>query len=301
MIDLKVKSLHSQKMNRDLLIFGFVVIPVVLLILFKYYPAVKLLYYSFTNYNGTIPEYDFVGWRNWKQLLGSPESWKTLSHALYYIAGGVVQNILALLLAVVLNNKVIKGRNIWRGLIVLPFVLNGTAVSYMFRYVFDFSKGPLNLALKAMGLESISWLGTPEIVNWSLAFVALWRYTGYLMIIYLAALQTIPQEYYEAARLDGCSSFRQLTDITLPLIQSVIKLQMFLNISGAVNIFDIPFVITGGGPSGASQTLTMQANAYAFEFKNYGMASAYGVFCTIIVIIIYLTQDKLLYKKEADA
>lgn len=73
---------------------------------------------------------------------------------------------------------------------------------------------------------------------------------------------------------------------------------MFLNISGAVNIFDIPFVITGGGPSGASQTLTMQANAYAFTFKNYGMASAYGVFCTVIVIIIYLTQDKLLYRKE---
>lgn len=295
---MKARSLCNQKRSRDLLIFAFVVIPVVLLILFKYYPAAKLLYYSFTDYDGVSSNISFVGMRNWRSLFNTSECWKTLSHSFYYIAGGVVQNALALLLAVVLNNKVIKGRNILRGLIVLPFVLNGTAVSYMFRYIFDFSKGPLNIALTAMGLEPVSWLGNPNLVNWSLAFVCLWRYTGYLMIIYLAALQTIPSEYYEAARIDGCSSFRQLTDITLPLIKSVIKLQMFLNISGAVNAFDVPFVITGGGPSGASQTLTMQANAYAFAFKNYGMASVYGVFCTIIVIIIYLTQDKLLYKKE---
>lgn len=295
---MRTKSLRSQNTHRDILIFSFVVIPVLLLILFKYYPAAKLLYYSFTNYDGMAADIDFVGLRNWNILLGSAESWETLSHALYYIVGGVVQNAVALLLAVILNKKVIKGRNIFRGLIVLPFVLNGTAISYMFRYVFDYSKGPLNLARQALGLEPVSWLGSPELVNWSLAFVALWRYTGYLMIIYLAALQTIPNEYYEAARIDGCSAFRQLTHITIPLIQNVIKLQMFLNISGAVNIFDIPFVITGGGPSGASQTLTMQANAYAFTFKNYGMASAYGVFCTVIVIIIYLTQDKLLYRKE---
>lgn len=298
MIRLKSQGLQKWKTSRDILIFSFVIIPVVLLILFKYYPAVKLLYYSFTNYDGISPDIKFVGFRNWRVLLGSKESWETLSHALYYIAGGVVQNAIALLLAVILNKKVIKGKNIFRGLIVLPFVLNGTSISYMFRYVFDFSKGPLNLALKALGFEPISWLGNPKLVNWSLAFVALWRYVGYLMIIYLAALQTIPGELYEAAKIDGCSPTRQLINITIPLIKNIIKLQMFLNISGAVNVFDIPFVITGGGPSGTSLTLTMQANKYAFNFKNYGMASAYGVLCTIIVIIIYLTQDKLLYGKE---
>lgn len=289
--------LSGKSRSAKTFIIAFSCIPVLLLLVFVYYPALKLLLYSFTDFDGLSDHLNFVGMRNWIQLFKGDEVWKTLLHSLYYIVGGVVQNALAIVLAVILNNRMIKGRNIFRGLIVLPFILNGTAVSYLFRYFFDYTKGPLNLLLNALGLSSISWLGSEAIVNWSLAFVCLWRYTGYIMIIYLAALQSIPSDYYEAAMLDGCSSLKQFFYITIPQISSVIKLQMFLNISGAVNIFDIPFVITGGGPVGASQTLAMKANEYAFSFRNYGLASAYGVFCTIAIVVMYVLQNKALYRK----
>ena len=292
-------QLGKRKLKTNLFIMGFVFAPVALLIVFTYYPAAKLIYYSFTNYNGLATQPEFVGLLNWKKLFASDELWETLSHSIYYIVGGLVQNVLALMLAVFLNDKSIKGRKVFRGLIFLPFILNGTSVSFMFRYFFNYTKGPLNLALNALGLSSVSWLGNPAVVNWSLAFVCLWRYSGYIMVIYLAALQSVPAEYYEAATIDGASGWQRMRYITLPQIQPIIALQMFLNISGAINIFDIPFIITSGGPTGASQTLAMQAVDYAFVFKNYGLASAYSVFCTLIIVVLFVLQNKLLFRKES--
>ena len=289
--------INQQKTQRNLLILSFTMVPVSLLLLFAYYPAVKLVVYSFSNFDG-FSQMENVGFRNWKMLLSSAEVWQSLGHSFYYIIGGVVQNCLGLFMAVILNKKQVKGRAVFRGIIFLPFVLNSTAVSFLFRYFYDYTKGPINMLLKSVGLPPVYWLSNPSIVNWSLAFVCLWKYTGYIMVLYLAALQSIPSEYYEAAEIDGCGPFGQFIYITLPQISNVIKLQMFLNISGAVNIFDIPFVITKGGPNGASKTLAMMANEYAFDFSNFGMASAYGIFCTVIIAVLYITQNKLLYKKE---
>lgn len=291
-------KINRSRLDRNLFILAFVIVPVTLLTLFTYFPAVKLFYYSVTNYDGLATSPEYVGLYNWKKLFSNDEIWSTLSHSFVYIVGGLVQNVLALLLAVVLNDKAVKGRKLFRGIIFLPFILNGTSVSYMFRYFYNFTKGPLNIALVALGFEPVSWLGSAALVNWSLAFVCLWRYTGYIMVIYLAALQSVPYEYYEAARIDGANRFQQILHITLPQIKLVIGLQMFLNISGAINIFDIPFIITEGGPLGASKTLAMQAVEYAFEFKNYGLASAYSVFCTIVIIALYLLQQRVFFRKE---
>lgn len=293
-----MNSITGWKRQRNLFIFCAVLVPVTLLLTFTYYPAVKLLVYSFTDWNGTSDNLNFVKLNNWIKLFRSPDTFEVLIHSGYYIVGGVVQNALALFLAVILNNKSLKGRNLMRGIIVLPFILNGTAVSYMFRYIFDYSKGPLNKLLEYVGLSPVKWLGNPLTVNWALALVALWKTAGYLMVLYLAGLQSIPGEYYEAAQIDGANSWQSFWRITFPQLTSVIKLQMFLNISGAINIFDIPFVLTSGGPVGASKTIAMRANELAFSYNNYGLASAYGIFCTVVIIILYVAQDKLLYRKE---
>ncbi len=287
-----------QKLQKTVFILSFTLIPVALMLVFTYYPALKLVYYSFTNYKGTSPVFDYVGLFNWKLLLRGGEVWSALFNSVYYIIGGIVQNALALLLAVVLNDLSFRGRNLFRGIVFMPFILNGTAVSYMFRYFFDYSKGPLNMVITALGFQPVSWLSNPAIVNWALAFICLWKYTGYLMVLYLAGLQAISADLYEAAMLDGAGKWQQFRFITWPSIINVIKLQMFLNISGAINIFDIPFVITDGGPVGASMTLALQANNYAFEYHNFGLASTFGIFCTLAVVVVYLLQDKLLYRKE---
>ena len=285
--------------KNKLVIASFVAIPVALLLAFTIYPAIKLCLYSFTDYDGLSPEMHFVGLYNWKKLFSDIENIKTLWHSAYYMIGGIVQNILALALAVILCNKKIKGKTYLRAMIVLPFVLNGTAVSYMFRYLFDYSKGPLNLLLQNIGLDAVSWLGNEKLVNWSLAFVQMWMLTGYLMIIYIGALQSIPYDYYEAATIDGASGWQKFRYITLPQITPIIGLQMFLNISGSINIFNTPFVLTGGGPNNASRTFAMKTVETAFSYNNYGLASAYGVFCAILIGILYVVQTRVLNRKEA--
>lgn len=294
----RMNSMRQLKTQKTVFIICALMIPVILMLVFTYYPAVKLVIYSFTDWDGIAKQLNFIGLKNWIRLFDNNEAITTVGHSLYYIAGGIVQNALALFLAVILNNKNLRGRNALRGVIVLPFILNGTAVSYMFRYVYDFSKGPLNQILKELGAQPVYWLRNPATVNWALAFVALWRYTGYLMVIYIASLQSIPDELYEAAQIDGAGAWQRFRYVTLPQLTEVFKLQMFLNISGAINTFDLPFVITSGGPLGASKTLAMRANELAFQYDQYGFASAYGVFCTIIIVLIYIAQDKLLYRKE---
>lgn len=295
-----MNKLQKRKLKKGLFILSFISIPVILLLAFTYYPALKLLYYSFTDYDGFSKDISFVGLYNWKKLFGKDDIWKSLGVCLYYIIGGFAQNAMGLLLAIVLNNKIIKGKSFLRAVIFLPFILNGTSVSYAFRYFFDYSKGPINIFLNAVGSESISWLGNPDLVNWCLVFICFWRYTGYIMVIYLAALQSIPMEYYEAATIDGANAWNRFRFITIPHIMFVIGMQMFMNISGSVNVFDIPFVITSGGPLNASKTLTMYAYDYAFMFNDFGLASAYGIFCTVAVIIIYTAQNKVLNRKKED-
>ena len=293
-----ITTKQREKIKTTLFIALFVLVPVTLLLLFTYYPAVKLVYYSFSNYDGLAKNPEFVGLYNWKKLLNSKELWTTLFNSFYYIIGGCVQNALALMLAIFLNDKMVKGRKFFRGVIFLPFILNGTSVSFMFRYFYNFTKGPINIALKALGLQAVSWLGTESLVNWSLAFVCLWRYTGYIMVIYLAALQSVPSEYYEAATIDGANGWQKLCHVTLPQIKTIIGLQMFLNISGAVNVFDVPFVITHGGPNNASMTLAIQAIDYAFSYFNYGLASSYSLFCTVVIIVLYVLQNKVFFRED---
>ena len=215
-----------------------------------------------------------------------------MSHSLYYIIGGCVQNVLALLFAIILNDKRVMGRKVFRGIIFLPFILNGTSVSFMFRYFYNFDKGPLNIALRALGLDPVSWLGNESIVNWALAFVCLWRFTGYIMVIYLAALQSIPAEHYEAATIDGANSRQKLIFVTLPQIKTIIGLQMFLNISGAINIFDIPFVITRGKPECASQTLAIQAIDYALHIRITALLQHTACSCTVTIIVFLCSAEQ---------
>lgn len=166
-------------------------------------------------------------------------------HQIPYVLGGVLQNIVAILFAVILNSR-IKGRNLFRVLLFVPYIMNGVAVAFMFQYVFDTNNGSLNALLGMAGLSSLqhSWLGDTSLVNFSLASVSFWRYMGYTMIIYLGALQSIPGDMYEAATIDGANRFQSLWYLTLPSLTQVIQLNMFLTLSGALAVFDLPFVLT---------------------------------------------------------
>lgn len=286
----------TYKKQKTLIIFSFLLIPLILLATFTYYPALKLIYYSFTTWDGYSPDKPWVGLDNYREVFANSDIFKVFEHNFAYFVMGIVQNIVAIYFAVVLNSK-LKGKYLFRILLFLPYIMNGVAVAFMFGFVFDTTNGSLNLLLSSLGLPHLgqtSWLGTEGLVNYSLASTGLWRFMGYNMVIYIASLQAIPRDIYEAATIDGAGSMQTLWRITLPNMKPVIQLNLFLTVTGALEVFDLPFVLTKGGPAGASQTYVMRVVDTAFAYSNYGLASAMSIILLLFVIIVLAVQQFVL-------
>ncbi|CAM4458022.1 carbohydrate ABC transporter permease [Paenibacillus tarimensis] len=288
----------SFGVQRKIVIIGFIMIPLVLLLTFAYYPALELIRLSFTSWDGLSPDKQWVGFENYREVFRNPEIFGVFWHNLAYFVIGIIQNILAIYFAVILNSR-LKGKHFFRLLLFLPYILNGVAVAYLFGYVFDTTQGSLNLFLGSLGLPSdTSWLGSESFVNYTLASIGLWRYMGFNMVIYLAALQSIPADIYEAASIDGASGWQKFRFITLPNIYRIIELNLFLTVTGALEVFDIPFVLTNGGPAGASETFVMKIIETAFQFNNYGLASAMSVVLLVIVVAVLSVQRYFLNRGD---
>ena len=293
----------SMKKQKTIIIILFLFIPVVLLAIFSYWPAIKLVQQSFTNWDGVRPFYkpytEYVGFQNYKYILGDTETIKTFQNTLAYFLVMLVQTVLALYLAIILNGK-LKGKNFFKSVIFLPYILNGVAVAFMFNYLYDFNQGPLNVILRNVGLGNLAirWLPASYFINFSLAFIGMWRYTGFAMVIFLGALQSIPKDLYEAANIDGANFFQTIKYITIPSIRRVIELNLFLGISGALQAYFEAFIITKGGPAGRSDTFVTKTLSTAFNFNQFGRASAMGVLLVLIVIVIIGAQKMALRTEE---
>jgi len=266
-------------------------VPVALLLLMTYYPALKLLQYSFTDWDGFNREFNYIGFGNYKKIFSQPEIFGIFSRNAAYFLVAILQNVVALLFAVILNNK-IKGASTFRSLIFMPYIMNAIAASYLFAFMYDFERGPLNILLTAVGIPAVRWLSNPYIVNFSLAGVGFWRFMGFSMVIYLGALQSINIELYECAGLDGANAWKKFKHITLPGVKRIIELNLLLSITGALNAFTEAFSITKGGPNGASTTFVMKTVETAFEFSDFGLASAMGITLMLLVSIVIFIQKK---------
>lgn len=286
----------SYKSQKNIIIVSFLLIPLTLLLLFTYYPAVKLVMFSFTDWDGYSPEKPWVGLSNYKEVFSNPDIFGVFAHNFAYFIMGIIQNIVAIYFAVLLNGR-LRGRNAFRLLLFLPYIMNGVAVAFMFGYVFDTTQGSLNLFLQNLGLTKLgetSWLGTEGLVNYSLASTGLWRFMGYNMVIYIASLQAIPRDIYEAAKIDGAGTMQTFWRITLPNMKPVIQLNLFLTVTGALEVFDLPFVLTKGGPAGASQTYVQRVVETAFAYNHYGLASAMSIVLLLFVIAVVALQQFVL-------
>lgn len=282
----------SYPLQRKLILISFLLIPLALLVIFTYYPAMRLVYLSFTSWDGISPVKEWLGLGNYIEIFTNPDLFGVFLHQIPYVLIGIIQNIVAIVFAVILNSK-LRGRNFFRVMLFLPFIMNAVAVAFMFQYVFDTTNGSLNGLLGLVGLESWqqSWLGNASLVNYALASIGFWRFMGYNMVIYLGALQSIPGDMYEAAKIDGASRFQMLWSLTIPNLTPIISLNMFLTLSGALAVFDLPFVLTKGGPAGASETFLFKTIETAFQFNNYGLASAMSVVLLLFTAIILVVQN----------
>lgn len=274
---------------------AFTIIPVALLLLFSYYPLVKMFQYSLTDWDGFSPTSHFVGLQNYKTVFTNPTYFTVFKVSIYYFIGTFFQLGIALLFATMLSFKV-KFANFWKGVLFFPYLLNGVAIGFIFLYFFK-ENGTLDTVMKFFGLGSQIklWLGDRSINNISLAFTSIWRYTGFNFLIFLGAIQSIDPEIYEAAEMDGANRWDQFKYIIAPAIKQIIFLNIILGVSGALSVFDIPYIMTGG--SNGTTTFVIQTIDSAFKYNKLGLASAMAIILLVIVLAVtgiqrWITREK---------
>ncbi|WP_149095692.1 carbohydrate ABC transporter permease [Paenibacillus terrae] len=270
--------------------------------IFLLIPTISGMYYSFTDWNGLNPNYSFIGLGNFVEALKEDPDflnslWFTLKYVLVMI---VLQNVLALVLAVLIESRT-RTKGFFRTIFFMPNMISTIISAFMWTFVFS-SVLPQIAEKTAIAFLGQSWLGDPKVSFFSIIIVSLWNGVGYMMIIYLAALQGVPQSLKEAAIIDGANAFQTLRSVTLPMITHAITICFFLTLNGAFKVYEVVYGLTGGGPGRSTQVITM--NIYEEAFSNnfrYGYASAKSVILFAIVLIFTLIQLRVMKKREVEA
>lgn len=285
----------DYKKQRTIIIITFIMIPVAMLIIFSFLPLCRMLYYSFTDWNGLSKTIENVGWDNYKTIFTDSEYFSVFKVSLYYFGASFLQLAIALYFATVLNFK-LPGKGFFKGMLFFPYLINGVAIGFIFKHFFKVD-GTLDMFLTMLGLESWihKWIGNPRIINFSLAATSVWRYMGFNFIIFLGTIQSVPRELYEAAEIDGANRWHQFRYIIWPSIRRIIQLNLLLAINGAISVFEIPYIMTGG--ANGSNTFVIQTINTAFEKNDFGIATAMGIILLVIVIAVALAQ-RLLFKES---
>ncbi|MBC8076722.1 MAG: sugar ABC transporter permease [Chloroflexales bacterium] len=266
---------------------------------FKLVPLLGGIWLALLRWDGIAPPV-FVGLLNFRRMLTDERLGPALLHNVQYAVGTVAGKIvLALFLALLLNGA-LRGRGFYRTTLFLPVVMSFVVVGILWSWLFNDQFGLINNLLRAIGLGALApdWLGDTRIALVSLMLVDIWKWYGFHMVIFLAGLQTIPQELYEAARVDGASRWRQFTAVTLPLLQPVMLVNVTLSLMGGFNVFDIPYVMTEGGPANATNVLALHTYIQAFKFNRLGYGAALSYALLVLVTLIALVQIKLMARDE---
>lgn len=271
-------------------------IPVLLLVCFVVFPAIDLIRMSFTNWDGLSQSSDFVKFDNYISMFHNPDLWQSLKNNAVYFLVHLLMIPVELAFAVLLTSK-LRAAKFYKTMVFLPYIINGVAISYAFSYFFSPINGAFDnlLEMLHLGMLSRSWLSDEHIVNFVLAFVSLWRFSGYHIILFMAALQSVNGDTIEAARIDGANAWQMFRYIQTPSIMLMVDFVLFDNIRGAMQVFDIPFVMTQGGPGYASSTFTLYTIKTAFTFSNFGLASTMAVAIMVMIVLIYIVQNKIIH------
>lgn len=283
--------------NGDLL---FLLPALFVFIVFFVYPVLSSFYYSLTDWNGISPAANYVGLDNFIRIFTDRDVSRALIVTITFsLTVTVVQNGLGLLLALALDGPA-RTSAILRVLFLIPTMISALAVGNIWNYLYDPNFGAINGALSQIGLQRLTqdWLGNPRIALFSVIAAHVWQWVGMSMIIYLAGLQGISSDVQEAATIDGVNAWQRFTNITFPLIAPSFTINVVLAMIGTFKVFDIVFVMTGGGPGGATDTLSTLLYSEAFKSSQFGYGTAIGVLMFIFILALSVIQIRILVGRE---
>jgi multiple sugar transport system permease protein len=277
--------------------YAFISPFLLLFAVFGLFPLVFSLYLAFQTWEPTagLAAMQFVGLDNFAFSLQDEWFWKSLKNTAWLaVVSGVPQHLVAIPLAVFIHGSFTTLRNGVVGAYFLPYITSTVAIAIMFSSLFSTDYGLINLALRSLvGGEPIDWLGRAENIKPAIALIVFWRYVGFNVVLYLAALQTIPKDLYEAATMDGAGRLQQFFFITLPSLKPMIYFGVTLSVIGGLQLFEEPFILTGGrgGSDQAGMTTAIYLYRMAFDFNDFGAASAMSwLLFVVVVALTWLTN-----------
>lgn len=266
----------------------------ILFIVFMGYPLLSSLILSFYEMRGFQSKI-YVGFSNFLDLFSDPIFWKSTWNTTYFALGTLTLQLpIALLLALILNSKYVKGKNILRLAFFTPVLVAGVFVAIIFNLIYDQRAGIINNEYLLLGKE-VGWLNDAKYVMPAVILTGVWQWAGFNMIYFIAGLQGIRQDLYEAAAVDGANWWQAFIHVTLPSLRPVIAFVVVVSMIGSFQLFDLPFILTNGGePADAGSTIVMYLYKNGFQFMRLGYAATIGWVLFIIIAIISIVQLKLL-------
>lgn len=258
-----------------------------------FWPMAYSLYLSFTEWDFLRPEKHWVGLENYARILTDPEFRRVLGNTLYFSVGSVALSLTGgLLLAVLLNTK-LRGSAIYRALIFSPWITPTVAAAIIWIWIYEPRVGAANYLLSSLGMRKLEWLGSRQWAMPSIILFTAWKGMGYSMVFFLAGLQSVPKELYEAAEMDGAGLWTRFWRVTLPLLSPMTFFLVVVSLIDALNAFDQIQVLTQGGPSGATRTIVYYLYQNGFEDFNVGYGSAVAIVLLLITLTLTLLQFRL--------
>ncbi|MGL1890150.1 MAG: sugar ABC transporter permease [Spirochaetaceae bacterium] len=294
--------LGGKKGIESLKLFAFICPALIFYTLFVLIPAFGGIWYSFTNWNGLNPNYKIVGLSNYIEIITEDKYFIksiifTLKFVIYMV---ILQNVLALLLALLIENRK-KSKFVFRTLFFMPNMISMIISGFIWMFIFT----KVLPGVSGDGIFSFlnqTWLGDPRLSFYAVLIVSLWAGVGYLMIIYIAALQSIPAQLIEAASIDGAKTYILFKYIKLPMILPAVTIGIFLSLNSSFKVFEAVFALTGGGPGRSTQVIALNIFEEAFNMSNrYGYASAKAIVLFLIIFAITCVQLIVMKKREVQA
>jgi ABC-type sugar transport system permease subunit len=264
--------------------------------IFIFIPAALTIIGSFYSFGLTSTNWQFEGAGNYVRAATDPIFWVALRNNVIIVVGSILLQVgIGCGLAAILDRGLPTGKTFFRTIIFMPMVVSAVAVALIWLIILDPNVGILNAIVKSLGLvpPSRGWLGDPNISIYVVLVVAAWQYTGFMMVLILAGLQSIPKELYEAASLDGARGLKAFWYITLPAIRNVLIVAVLITTIGGFKVFDFIFVLTQGGPANATQVLGTYIYLQAFNLTNMGYANAIAVVLLAIAVVLGWLQLKV--------
>ncbi len=286
---------HSKLYDTLFLAPGFLIY-----IIFMIVPVAMCFFYSFTNWDGISATYKLIGLRNFENLFKDAAFFQALQvTVIIMIVTTLIYNVFGIILAALLNDK---GRllGISRSVIFIPTVMSSVVVAFIWSYMVQTNGGVINSVIELLGGSTVDFYSTPTTTIFMISGIICWNSLGFFVVIYISTLSTIPQEIYEACMVDGANWFQRFFHITLPLLAPGITINCILAVAGGLKQYDHVKVITGGGPGGATQTVTLFSVEKAFEYNRRGYSSAAVIILFLIIVVLSVIQLSISKRHEVE-